>query len=660
MRRITIMFSALLAGLGAAAWAQQGPSLLPQAAPAKAQNQAPSAPNPASATLTKQDAEAWLDGYMPFALNRSNVAGAAVVIVKDGQILLQKGYGFSDVAKRIPVDPERTLFRPGSVSKLFTWTAVMQLVEQGKLNLDADVNQYLDFKIPPREGKPITLRNIMTHTAGFEEAVRGLITSDVNAVGLERRLKLWTPERAYAPGTTPAYSNYATALAGYIVQRVSGEPFEDYIDRHILVPLNMRHSSFHQPLPAALARDVSKGYPTASDAPKPYEYVPLSPAGSLASTGPDMARFMIAHLQDGTLDGAQILRPETARMMHSSALTILPPLHRMLLGFYENDINGHRVITHAGDTQYFHSELNLFLDDHVGMFVSVNSGGKEGGAGTIRAALLQQFADRYFPGEPQDGAVNPQTAAAHAAAIAGMYDNSRRADENFFAALSFLSQTAVKQDGKGSIIVPSIKDFSGTPMKWREIAPYVWRQVGGKTRLAAQVVDGRVVRFSIDSISPFMVFDRAGWWRSTAWMRPAIYAALAALLLTALLWPIAAIVRRRFAAPLALAGRPLWVHRGVRIAALLGVLVPVGWMLTVQSVTSEGASAVDAKLLGMAFLTLIAFVGGLLLAGWNVWIAWREKRGWFTKLWSVALLLSFAVLTWFATVFKLLSFTTRF
>ena len=147
---------------------------------------APAAATPAVAAgvpqLTRADVDGWLDGFMPYALRRGDVAGAVVVVVKDGQVLSQRGFGYADVAKRTPVDPENTLFRPGSVSKLFTWTAVMQLVEQGKLNLDADVNQYLDFKIPPRDGKPITMRNIMTHTPGFEEAIEGLIFSNPQAI----------------------------------------------------------------------------------------------------------------------------------------------------------------------------------------------------------------------------------------------------------------------------------------------------------------------------------------------------------------------------------------------------------------------------------------------------------------------------------------------
>ena len=203
----------------------------------------------AGVALTATDAEAFLDGLMPSALRSARVPGAVVVLVKDGQPLVQKGYGFADWDKHLPVDPQRTLFRPGSVSKLFTWTAVMQLVEQGKLALDADVNQYLDFTLPGRNGKALTLRHVMTHTTGLEETARDLLTYDGAAPDLGRVLKGYIPPYLYDPGTTPGYSNYATSLAGYIVQRVSGKPFDDYMDQHVFGPLGMTQSTFRQPLP---------------------------------------------------------------------------------------------------------------------------------------------------------------------------------------------------------------------------------------------------------------------------------------------------------------------------------------------------------------------------------------------------------------------------
>ena len=188
-----------LAALAAMPLAAQGPI------PAPAAKKAEAAPLPAAkpvqtANLTPTDLEAFLDGFLPYALERARIPGAVVVVVRGDQVVLEKGYGFSDVAKRKPVLPETTLFRPGSVSKLFTWTAVMQQVEAGKLDLDKDVNTYLDFKIPPFEGKPITLRNIMTHTAGFEESVRYLISSDPKAaMALKKQMPLALPQRVFAP-----------------------------------------------------------------------------------------------------------------------------------------------------------------------------------------------------------------------------------------------------------------------------------------------------------------------------------------------------------------------------------------------------------------------------------------------------------------------------
>jgi CubicO group peptidase (beta-lactamase class C family) len=257
-RSLTVLAASLLGiAIGVPAFTQAPAPLTPVA-----QTPAPAAPvAPAGlAALTKTDADAWLDGFMPYALARGDVAGAVVVVVKDGQVVTQRGFGYADVAKRQPVDPEKTLFRPGSTSKLYTWTAVMQQVEAGKLNLDADVNQYLDFKIPAYQGKPITLRNIMTHTAGFEEIIKGLLTFDKPVPSLGDVLKRRIPERIYEPGTTPAYSNYATALAGYIVERVSGMPFDDYIERNIFGRLGMQYASFRQPLPARLKPYASQGY----------------------------------------------------------------------------------------------------------------------------------------------------------------------------------------------------------------------------------------------------------------------------------------------------------------------------------------------------------------------------------------------------------------
>jgi CubicO group peptidase (beta-lactamase class C family) len=629
----------------------------PEAAPVAA------AAAPVAVPLTAADANSWLDGYLPYALKTGDIAGAVVAIVKDGEVLTERGYGYADVAAKKPVDPKLTLFRPGSVSKLFTWTAVMQLVEQGKIDLDADVNQYLDFKIPAREGKPITMRNLMQHTAGFEEQARGVITENPKAPGFEALLKAWVPERVFAPGTTPAYSNYGASLAGYIVQRVSGEPFDAYIEKHIFVPLDMAHSTFRQPLPPELAPLMSKGYRTASGEPGGFEIVGPAPAGSLSSPGEDMAHFMIAHLQQGEYHGQRILAAVTAKMMHDSPLTMLPPLNRMELGFFETNINGHEVIGHLGDTEYFHTSLHLFMTENVGFYASFNSLGKEGAAGELRSALFQDFADRYFPAPPPDSRIDAKTAAAHAALMSGRWANSRGSQSNFLAAATFLEQIKIGVDKKGGLEIPDLKGLNGAPRRWVEIAPFVWLDAEGHDRLAAKVVDGKPVRWSFDLLSPFMVFERVPWYASGAWLMPFLSASVAALLLTALLWPIAVWVRRRYESPLRLDASSLRAYRWSKIGAIL-ILAALGlWILTLV-LMSKNDEYLDGRLdpliwLNQIFGTLV-FIGGLFVMLWNLLRVWSGERRWPARAWSVVLTVSAATVLWAAFVCKFIGFGTNY
>ncbi|MGH9711659.1 MAG: serine hydrolase domain-containing protein, partial [Candidatus Acidiferrales bacterium] len=310
------------------------------------------------AQLTQADLEAFFDGLVPLQIERDDIAGAVVAVVRDGKVVFAKGYGYADLAKKKPVSADDTLFRCGSISKLFTWTAVMQLVQDGKINLDVDINQYLDFKVPEPFGKPITMRNLMTHTPGFEETIRDLITADTKHIpSLHDYLVNHEPQEIFAPGTTGAYSNYGATLAGYIVQRVSGQDFNDYVEQHIFGPLEMTRATFRQPLPANLAPLMSNGYQLASSGAKPFEVVTAFPAGSVAISAMAITHFMIAHLQDGTYNGAQILKPETVKLMHSRQYAPDPRVNAMCLGFYEETRNGHRIIGHGGDTEYFHSDL---------------------------------------------------------------------------------------------------------------------------------------------------------------------------------------------------------------------------------------------------------------------------------------------------------------
>jgi CubicO group peptidase (beta-lactamase class C family) len=665
MRVIFPFATFLSASLLCAAAQAQVPQPAAAAAAPDAAAPAETVASPAGPQLTREDLEAWLDGFLPYALAKGNIAGAIVVVVKDGQVLLQKGFGYADVEKKLPVDPERTLFRPGSISKLFTWTAVMQLVEQGKIDLDADINQYLDFSIPPGpDGEPITMRNLMTHTSGFEEQVKELISEDPERLAtIEATLKRWVPERIFKAGTMPAYSNYGTALAGHIVERVSGLAFDDYLDQNIFGPLGMTKSSFRQPLPEALMAGMSRGYKEATGEPQGYELINLSPAGSLASTGADMARFMIAHLQNGAFGDTRILSEETAKTMHGTPLTILPGVNRMALGFYETSTNGQRIISHGGDTQYFHSDLHLFIDEGVGYFISFNSSGKEGAVGPLREAFYRNFADRYFPGPGFEGTVDEATAKAHAAAISGSYVASRRAESTFLSILNLLQPAKVFANEDGTISVTLLNDLHGEPSKWRETSPWVWTRVDGKSRLAAEAVDGRVVRIAPGWVAPIIYLERSSGAKGVGWLMPALLASLAALTLTVVAWPIAAILRRRYQRPLPFTGREAKAYRWVRIGALASLAAIGGWIGTILLMFSKLellTAAMDWLVLTLHVLGTIAVFAGFALALWHLSVVWKAPKRRLGKIWAVVLVLATAVCLWVAVAYHLVGIGTDY
>ena len=645
-----------LAALAALPLAAQGPVPAPAAKKAEAAAVPPAKTAAAPVALDAKDLEAWMDGYLPYALERARIPGAVVVIVKDGEVVLQKGYGFADVAKRAPVLPETTLFRPGSVSKLFTWTAVMQQVEAGKIDLDKDVNAYLDFKIPPYEGKPITMRNIMTHTAGFEESIRHLISSDPGAVmALKQQMPLALPGRVFAPGTTPAYSNYATALAGYIVERVSGEPFDNYIENHIFTPLGMTHSTFRQPLPARLAPHMSKGYSDITQKPEPFEIVVPAPAGSLSASGADMGKFMIAHLNDG----AGLMKPETARMMHDFKAPGVGPLNSMALGFYEQWVNGRRAIAHGGDTVWFHSYLWLFPDADIGLYISMNSPGKAGDAGAVRSALFHNFADRYLPGTEKPGTVDAKTAAAHAQMMVGNYVSSRGSFTNFASLFGLLGQATISLTEDGKITLPALDGLGAGARDWVEVEPFVWRDTGTGERLAAEVKDGRVMRWSIDAGSPFMVFEPAPAGVNAAWLNPALIFAFGIILLAALAWPVRALVRRSFKADFALEGKARRAYRLSRIFAWLAIGALAGWIGLVAAFSADIGTLggpLDWLIHLLRIVTPLAAFGLLITAGWHLWLGIKDKRRWTMKLGAVLLIFAAMVLVWVTLAFHLYGF----
>jgi CubicO group peptidase (beta-lactamase class C family) len=620
-------------------------------------------PSVSSHAMTAADLSTFFDGLLPYMLQRGDIAGGAIVVVKDGSVLFAHGYGYADLAHRTPVSPDTTLFRIGSVSKLFTWTAVMQLVEQHKLDLDRDVNDYLGFKIPPRFGKPITLRDLMTHTAGFEDTTRDLLPATPDGVDLGRYLKQHIPARIFPPGKIVAYSNYGAGLAGYIVERAASQPLDAYIQRHILAPLDMHHSTFTQPLPANLAPLLAKGYVSASDGkPKPFELVNPSPAGAMTASVRDMANFMIAQLQGGHFGDAHILQPQTTALMHSRQYAAAPGLNGMDLGFYEENRNGQRIIGHGGDTIVFHSDLHLLLDANVGIFMAFNSAGKAGAVNDVRNEIFRAFLDRYFPWQPP-AAPTLDTARADAARVAGSYETSRR-NQGALRFLYLLSQSYVAAQPDGTITVSTLVDSAGEPLHWREIGPLQYREVHGQSLLDFVTDAHGSIKYWAAGDIPVLVYQRLPSRMGMGNFGPLLAAAIAIALATLLIWFVGWGIRRRYGGTLTLAPAQSMTRLLSRLGVLAAIAAVFGWFLLLVAVSANELLLVRGGL--ATWMYLLYALGVLALAGAlatiaNAVQAWRvPRRSRWVRAGECLLVLAMIYLAWFIVAFGLVSFNVRF
>ena len=521
--------------------------------------------------LTKADVDAWLDGKIPAALNDGKIPGAIVTVVHDGQVVTNRGYGHADTGadggEPKPVDAERTLFRPGSISKIPTSIAVMQLVEQGKLDLDADISTYVDVKIERRFPGNIALRHLLTHTAGFEERYGGVLLAPERGDDLAGIVTTDPPVQVFAPGTTPAYSNYGMALAGHIVQQVSGERFEEYIQRHIFEPLGMNSSTFEQPLPAGLEDRLARGYRT-TDGPSSAFTAAAAPEGGMTTSGPDMAAFMIAQLERSP----KLLQESTWEQMWSPGLGSesfgnLSKASFMGLGYFNESRQGHRIVGHGGDIPPYHSMFHIYPDKGTGIFISLNGDGKDGGVAhqALRSNLMGEFADRYYPGGKDQPQVSRDEARQYAQQVAGSYINTRAPFSTYATAWVTSLSVRVTALDNGHLMVGE--------EEYVMVEPWVWQKTDGSIQIAAQVEDGKVVRIGATARSfiPQTPAQQA--------LLPVLVGSSLALLVVIVTWPIGALRRRwairdgrRAADPLPRAGRL------ARIGAALAIGAVAGWL----------------------------------------------------------------------------------
>jgi len=603
--------------------------------------------------------EAFLDELMAKDMDEYHIAGAAVSVVKDGKLFFAKGYGYADLENKIPVDPEQTGFRIGSVTKLVTWTAVMQLVEREKLDLDVDINTYIDFRIPDTYPEPITLRHLLTHTSGFEQIHTDMLASDADELVPAREfLVSHMATRVRPPGICAGYSNYNADLAGYIVARVSGQPYDQYVKEHILDPLGMAHTTASSPMPPDLRRFASVGHTYADGAFQVYPYYMAQlasvPGAAIHASATDMARFMIAHLQggyysDSSIAKARILEEATVTQMHSTLYTPDSRLMGVAYGFFDFSDNGQRAIGHSGGAPPMNSYFLLLPDQNLGIFVVYNSEG--GGDLTLQHLGFQRvFFDHYYPAPTVEPIQPPADFAERAGHFVGSYRVTESSYSTIEKAMGLFGAFEISNPGDGTLLF----NMSGLEFRFVELEPLYFRQVDGPFSLTFREDDrGRITHIFTD-LTPMWSFERLSWYETPAFN---MGLALVSVLIFMSMIPVATIraIRNH-----RLSGNEKSASRGARGAnwiilaiCFLNLLFVIGTILWGEQnlVPLFGVSTIYKFVLGLGVLSAVLTVGALVYAV----LAW--KKGY----WGVALRAYYSLVTiaavayvWFLNYWNLL------
>jgi CubicO group peptidase (beta-lactamase class C family) len=560
----------------------------------------------------------FVDSLFAAQMERQHIPGAAIVIVQDGKVVLRKGYGVADVRTRRPVSPESTLFAVGSLSKLITATAVLQLRDRGLLDLDTDVNRYLRrFELREQYGQPVTLRHLLTHTAGFDRRYIGIAAASAqDIVPLDEFLAARMPPRVRPPGEMYLYSDYGMALAGHVVELRSGMPYARYVREHILQPLGMVQSSFE---PQALDSDRLAGgyrYANGEYVERTHAFVNASPSGALVTTADDMGRFLLAQLGHGDSGGARVLADSTLREMQSRHFSPHPKLPGVAYAYHEDHYYGHRALRHDGWMSGVASLIYIIPDRRVGLFAVFTGDGEDEMVWELIKLLHEH--DRPVVKVPA-----PQRSIAgfeqRAPSVVGSYRKLQYALRGIEHSANVLlaQRITVSRNADGTLTL----DRPSGAVRLVEVEPDVYQWSNGYGYVVFQRNDGGDVE------RLFMhqeIYRRLAWYETPESLRRAGLAFLVIFASAPLIWAVAAFVRR-YREPGSLPGPArLGLAIGVllcagNVAFMVG-MVPAFANTTVQEL-ALGLPRSITVLLELPRLTTILALAALGAAA----VAWRRS-----------------------------------
>lgn len=631
MRRwCTLALLAVAGSAGVALGAQDPPAATPATAAEQVPGRAAALPE-ATAESERVAFETYVDGVIAGVVARTPIAGLVVSVVRDDRLLLAKGYGQASLDPAHAADGDTTMFRIGSISKTFAYTAAMQLVADGKLGLDDPVNQHLPPALAvPDDGyvAPILIRHLLTHTAGFEDSALGhlFVRDPQRVLTAEQYLLQHRPRRVRAPGTQAVYSNYSIALLGAVIGHVSGMPFIDYVEQRVTGPLGMARATFREPLPegdprrldSALAASIAQGYTRSDGAfvPGTFEFIAHhAAAGGMSATAADMARWMRMHLNGGELDGVRILPAAVSLAMREVMFRNADGVSGIAHGFYTENFGRYNAWGHGGATLYFHSSMVLLPQTGIGVFVSANTGSARAAVRDVVRAIVEHL----LP-DARTGVVSAALDAAALARYAGTYRSNRRPYSTAEKLVSGLTtEINVAAAGDGSLRITG----GDETQRWLPIGPDLFQLADGNARLQF-LNDAAGVPTRFVSGHGIAINERVGPLQTVA--------ALSGLLAVAVLIGLVRMFTGWRRARRSTDPRPglRWIKLLLRVSALAWIVCTGALVVAVVGMAGEGSNVVftypsQALLVALGMCVLVAVLTTFeVLALWPVWRGeWR-------------------------------------